>query len=417
MSIYDRLSTNDNPDFVTLPSTQYDAFGRQRVSNPITLFDSKQLYDKQPLLWDDQEISGSGTTSAHSTNEASTTIGVAGTTAGLRRRQSFERFNYQPGKSQLILCTGQIDSAGTGIRAAMGLFDDQNGIFVQVENGVISIVKRSYVTGVAVDTEIAQSAWNGDKLDGTGSSGYTLDATKVQIFWIDLEWLGVGSVRTGFVIDGKFILCHTFNHANTVSTVYMSTANLPLRYEIENDGTGAATEMQHICSTVISEGGSDSLGYSTMVSTAGTHVDCATENVVYAILGIQLKSTHLSATTVLKNVSIQEQTGNKNYEWAVYWNPTVANAFTYSSVDTYSALNRAVGGSTNTVTLGTGHILWGGFGNSGTRAGSTDINFDSVLHLGADIAGNQDEIVLCIRPVGGSTNIDIEATMNIVEVS
>ena len=52
-----------------------DAFGRLRVSEPTTLFDSKQIFDAQPLLWDDQETSGSGTTGApsgHSTATAST---------------------------------------------------------------------------------------------------------------------------------------------------------------------------------------------------------------------------------------------------------------------------------------------------------------------------------------------------------
>jgi len=53
-----------------------DAFARLRVSAPHTLFDSKQIHDNLPRRWDDQEVSGSGTTSTYNTNEASTTMGV-----------------------------------------------------------------------------------------------------------------------------------------------------------------------------------------------------------------------------------------------------------------------------------------------------------------------------------------------------
>jgi len=83
---------------VTLPSTSSDAFGRLRVSSPHTLIDSKQIFDNQPLYWDDSGVSGTGTTSTHSTLTAMTTMGVSLNTAGKRVRQTFQRFNYQPGK-------------------------------------------------------------------------------------------------------------------------------------------------------------------------------------------------------------------------------------------------------------------------------------------------------------------------------
>jgi hypothetical protein len=226
-------------------SPSIDAFGRWRVSNPETIFDSKQLHDNAPLIYDDQEVSGGSTTSSHSTATASTTIGVGATTAGKRVRQSFMRFNYQPGKSQLIFCTGVLDKSGggTGITRGFGYYDDNNGLFLQDKEGVIQFVKRSSTSGSPVDTEVNQSSWNIDTMDGTGASGITLDFSKAQILVIDFEWLGVGRVRMGFVVDGIVYYCHQFNHANSVSTVYMSTPNLPVRYEIDNDGTGAASTL------------------------------------------------------------------------------------------------------------------------------------------------------------------------------
>jgi len=50
---------NDIVAYMNLvPNT--DAFARLRISSPETIFDSKQLGDKQPLFWDDQVISGDG---------------------------------------------------------------------------------------------------------------------------------------------------------------------------------------------------------------------------------------------------------------------------------------------------------------------------------------------------------------------
>jgi len=57
------------------------------------------------------------------------------------------------------------------------------------------------------------------------------------------------------VVDGVPTYLHQFNHANHSAGVYMTTPNLPIRYEISNDGTGAAAEMECICSSVMSEGG------------------------------------------------------------------------------------------------------------------------------------------------------------------
>ena len=145
--------------------------------------------------------------------------------------------------------------SGSGIITRMGLFDDNNGIFLQRSNNTISLVVRSNVSGSPSDSNYAtQANWNIDKMDGTGLSGLTLDFSKSQILTFDFEWLGVGCVRVGFVVDGNVFYCHQFNHANNITGVYMSTPNLPLRYQIENTGSGIASSIECICCAVLSEG-------------------------------------------------------------------------------------------------------------------------------------------------------------------
>lgn len=381
-------------------SPAIDAFGRLRVGNPETLFDSKQIFDNQPLFWDDAEESGSGTSSTHSANAARTRMGVSLNTAGKRTRQTFMRFNYQPGKSQLILLTGVLTStAAAGVSSAFGYFDDDNGIFLKQDGLTCKLVTRSNVTGTPVDTEVPQSDWNTDTLDGSGSSGVTLDLTQTQILFIDFEWLGVGQVRTGFVVDGEFIIAHKFMHANVLNVVYMSTPNLPLRYQIENDGTGPATTMDHICSTVISEGGMADLGVLRWKSTNGTHVDANTADVHYALIGIRLKTTALGATVKMVNTSIISET-NDDFEWTLRFNPTVAGSPAFAD-ETNSSVQTVIGATANTVTGGT--IVGGGLGKSSSDVTSA---IGNAIRLGSAIDGTRDEVFLCVRPL--SSNADYE---------
>ena len=95
------VTNGSNPLIVRVGGVgSQDSLLRLRVSNPVTLFDSKQTVDNQPIVWDDAQTAGGSTTSTYNTNQSSSTIAVSAGVAGTRVRQSKRRFNYQPGKSQ-----------------------------------------------------------------------------------------------------------------------------------------------------------------------------------------------------------------------------------------------------------------------------------------------------------------------------
>lgn len=392
--------SNGHEGIAAADSASIDAFGRWRVSNVQTIFDSKQTGVGSQLYWDDQEVSGSGTGSSYSEDEAATTISVSGTTAGKRVRQTKLRFNYQPGKSQLILMTFNMLDGATGIVKQIGLFDDENGIFLQNDEGTVNFVRRTYVSGSAVDNAVAQASWNIDTMDGNGPSGVTLDLTKVQIFFLDIEWLGVGRIRLGFVVDGHILYAHEMNAANILTTVYMSKPNLPLRYTIENDGTGAADELDAICCSVNSEGGVAKLGATRAKSNGNTGL-VVTTSALRAAIGLRLKSTELDANVLIETVSIISRTINDSFRWELQLNPTVAGTFTYSSVDAYSAVEAAIGATANTVTSGI--VLAAGVGKDNANV---EISLDLPYSLGSDISGTPDEIVLVIYNYTASATVD-----------
>jgi hypothetical protein len=381
-----------------------DAFARMRTSFPFTIFDSKQIADNQPLFYDDQEVSGGGTSSSWDTDRSSTVMAVSATTAGLRVRQTLQCFNYQPGKSQMAIFTFVMGDTDTGITKEVGLFNDENGIFLRNDGGVISLVVRSYVTGSADDTVIPQASWNIDAMDGDGGSGITLDFEAAQIFFLDLEWLGVGSIRFGFFVDGSPYYVHKQNHANSIDSVYMTTPNLPVRYSIENDGTGAVDDFEQICSTVISEGGVQPTGIVRSVDRGVTAITTASNTLVNPVLSIRLKSTHQDISVIPDKVQVFT-TANVDFRWSLLLNPTVAgvDAVSWTSLDD-SAIEYDVSRD-NTNLLTGGVQLDSGYGSSSNQVTiPIEAAIANALKIGADIAGNSDELVLAVQNLAAGTN-------------
>lgn len=371
MSPYNDVPTNvaltGQPIYVTIDpgtgtkSTALDAFGRLRVSSPLTLFDSSHRY-RDNGLWN--TLTATGGTSTFNSNQGLIDLSVTTTSGSKVYRETKKVFPYLPGKSLLVMTTFVMSPAKTNLRQRLGYFGDQNGVFLELdgEGGtVLSFVERSYVSGSVVDTKINQSSWNYDKMDGTGPSKMTLDITKAQILWTDIEWLGLGTIRIGFIIEGKFILCHQFHHANLIMSTYITTASLPLRYEIENTGTTASSSvLKQICSTVMSEGGYELRGLQQAVSTPITSATATpTAGTYYPIISIRLKTSpnFLDAVVVLTALSLIGTGNGINYNWKVIGTGETTGG-TWVSAGTDSSVEYNITGTSFTVgrTLSSGYF-------------------------------------------------------------
>jgi hypothetical protein len=258
----------------------------------------------------------------------------------------------------------------TNLRQRVGYFGASNGLYLEQNGSSVYFVERSFVTGATTDTLVAQANWNQDPLNGTGPSGITLDLSKAQILYMDIEWLGLGTCRLGFIINGVFVPAHNFNHANLITTTYITTASLPLRYEIENvAGTSSSSTMKQVCSTVISEGGYELRGLQQAVGTnILTPRTLTTAGTLYPIISIRLKSTRLDGIVILTALSIMGITNNANYQWSVVASGTTTGG-TWVSAGTSSAVDYNI---TGTATAG-GRILASGY-FQGSNQGSNTID-------------------------------------------
>lgn len=342
---------------VALGGTQMDAFGRLRVSNPVTLFDSQNRYiDGEQFA----SITATGGNVVYVANESSFNLNVNATSGSSVIRQSKTVQAYQPGKSLLTMSTFAMATLKTNLRQRVGYFTEGNGIYFEADGTSLYLVIRSSTTGSVVEERIAQASWNGNTLLSGNPSGIVLDPTLTQIFWNDIEWLGVGNVRAGFVINGQFIVCHTFQHANQPgnTTVYMTTATLNPRYEITNTGTtSGASTMKQICSTVISEGGftpSTKIGYVTN-NTSATRV--SSSNTVTSLCSIRLNPAYPDAVVIPAQVDLL-LLDVRYGQFQIIENATIANA-SFSNI-AGSVVQSAI--HTDTITNGT--VVYAGLTSS-----------------------------------------------------
>ncbi len=401
-----QLMANSSTLPVSIGGTNTDAFGRLRVSNPYTLFDSQNRYAKDNQF---SESTATGGTVTYSSDTSSVSLNVTTSSGSKTVRQSLRNMPYQPGKGLLFLGTFVMGAAKTGLRQRVGYFNTDNGVFLQLaDTNEPQFVLRTATTGTPSDARaISQSSWNGDKLDGTGESGLTLDLTKTQILWMDFEWLGVGSVRCGFIINGQYIVCHTFNNANDLNKVYMTTAILPVRYEIENTaGTASSSTLTQICSSVVSEG-----GYGQMVapSTARrTTVKATIGTTLLPLVAIRLKTvggvcTRPGAVVLPQNVNVLP-TSAGDYE------VVLARLADDSSLTGVTWVNTAFENveydvSATAVTIAANEIVEQFFisatnQSSGSSNQGLDYNFDT--QIGTTLAGVSQVYVVAVRVLTGT---------------
>ncbi len=304
----------------TLGPTAVDAFGRFRVSEPFTLFDnSSKYYDNLDGF---VNFTASGGSTLHNVDSSALAMTVDGTNGSKVYRESTRVFAYQPGKSLLILETFCMSPARTGLRQRVGYFDLANGFYLEQDGNDVYFVRRSSSSGSLQTTRISKEDWNISKLDGTDADKIVLNLATSQILYINIEWLGVGSATMGFVINGQFIPCHRFDHANVpgITTTYMGTARLPIRYEIENtSATGVSDTLKFICQSVISEGGYELVGRARAVGhaiTAPRTTNQAQVNTVVPMISIRLKAGKDNAVVIPTNFSFAPLT-SANYQYFI----------------------------------------------------------------------------------------------------
>lgn len=387
-------------------SPSIDAFGKWRVSQPTTLFDSKQIVDSGSFYFDIKTTGGATVT--WNSGSAQSTMVVTSTSGSRAIKQTKRIFIYQPGKSQQIICTGKFDGRVDGIKKSMGSFDDDNGYFFQTSGSSFGIVLRKTINGVKTDTFVSQSSWNLDKMNGTGPSGNILDVSKAQIYTMDYEWLGVGRIRYGVVQKGAIIYVHEINNYNSLETVYLRNPNLPIRYEIStHKNTTTGSLMTQICSTVISEGGFDNTGKRVVItSNNGASIGASEYD---AVLFIRYNNNSSKCAQIIpEQLDLLVRPGNSSTfagRWELLVNPSVTNAVTYNNVSGSVVTQVGVVSTGNIITNPGTIIATGYFSGTGANSVAEMVVIDPYYGLGRKIDGTSDILAVGIKTLDNTYTV------------
>lgn len=416
------IDPSNNTISLDLSTGLGDAFSRLRVSNPYTLMEFNSILDPNPL-YIDTLVSG-GASVAHSLKSYMSMI-VPATIGARVIRQTHEYVLYQPGKSKLVLMTGVLytDPSANDIIARIGSFDEEMGVFIQKDiSGMRVVLRKGFSDTSDENNNVLQANWNVNTLPG-------VDFSKAQIFLFDFEWLGVGVVRCGLVINGEIVYYHVFNRNNPLQEPYIPMAKLPLRYEITSDGS--ANEMRMMCGTVISEGGITLLGkeFTRGIFTDATHISIRATDGYVPIMALRLRddlTRSKRATIKIKAIDLFQTDANKYGSYQLLLNPTdISGTWVNVDVANGSVAEVAFNNTTRTaltINANTGFPLYTNYFTTRTNSviETTQDAIVSAYPITTDISGISDTVVLVANhiKVGGISgdSIDVFAFMRWIEL-
>jgi len=386
-------------------------FGRLKISTAQSIFTSSQQYGDDPTVWESAFVgTGANTFLPNESTIQMTTGGTGSTASCIRQTRLYHR--YTPGHDQTILMTFVMDGGATitNNTRRVGYFDANNGIFLEVAGTTVSLCQRTDTSGTPSDAaKIAQASWNIDTF-GAGAlnpSGLTINWSKAQILYIDLQWLGVGRVRIGFDINGIFYPAHYFENANNLTTVYMTTANLPCRLENFNTGTASGTAtLRHICSSVSTDGGAEQAYGHQYAYNNGPSGLAISSGATVPVISVQAKTTGPNSVRNTGQICIEQYDIFINSLNAIFWQLVLNPTLTGASFASYGTNSIAQVDHSATTTSG-GTVLDAGFLSGSSSAKGSAIQQADIKQLILAYSGllnYQDTMTLVCTAVGGAAN-------------
>jgi hypothetical protein len=378
-------------------SPNIDAFGRLRIAAVTNLLDIKHVYDKNPLQVD--EVTAGTATSVFSQEYARVRMSTSSNNDLVIRKTKTHPI-YQPGKSQLFeasfsnfqLETNVIKRVGGFTTITASTYDSVFDGFFLESNGVSNTISFQIWRSGTTIFSAATTTWDTSEFDPVN-----LDWSNTQLVLIDYQWLGVGRMRFGIALSGQTIYFTEHNCSNNESSVYMSSPNQPIRYEIRQVGSGSGS-FDMICSQVSTEGALNGL-YSTVGVIHSTTATLSSSGTKYPYIGYRLKPSYKSVTSQFSNLSILN-TSNDNYLMTIEFNPTLSATPTWTDIPN-SPFQYSLGTGATTITS-SGHIMSSLIGEAGTSALTTIKVDDNQIRVGSNVNGTLDEMWICITPLGAN---------------
>lgn len=323
-------------------SSSIDSKGRLKVQTQESLFFNTFQYGKETDVWD--ETTANGASASFNTNQGLVDMSVTSTLGSKVVRQTRQVMRYTAGRQNTLTFSVRIEMPVVGVRRRFGLFNGSDGFYFE-DSGTLdangqpeyAVVLTSTASGVLTTQRVTRNNWNGDKLDGTGPSGFTANPLAQQMISMDYEWYGAGQISFSFIMNGLPRVIHTFNTGNILLLPWSRTPFLPIRLELENFGGAAGTHhLYQGSNSLLVEGRLVKQGIPSNILTPLSGISLDTALTFYPVVSVRMKPTTLEGIILLLNF-VANTLDNTDIYYKVLRNATLngtwvdmpdANAFT-----------------------------------------------------------------------------------------
>lgn len=383
-----------------------DSKGRLKVQTQETIFFNTFQYGKETDVWDESAVTGASAT--HDPAYSQVRMDVSGTIGSKVIRQTRNTQRYTPGRQQSIAFAMRFQAPTVGIRRRIGMFNSITDGFYFEDCGTrdagTNLPQYACVvvnSGMSTTERVYRADWNGDKLDGTGVSGITIDFSKQQLFMFDYEWYGAGNITFSVVINGLPRVFHTIYNGNRLSSPWAVTPFLPIRVEIENlTGVAGTHSVWQGSNSLLTEGTVEKLGIAESILTPLTGINMSSANTFYPIISIRLKSTALQGI-VLPSYFQAGTVDNTDIYYKLLRNATVNGTWVdHPDPNAFTQYNY-----TSTGAITDGSELTSGLLTAGGAAGAIPLDQATVYQIGRGSLGTvSDTITLAIAAKNANKN-------------
>jgi len=221
---------------------QQDVFGQLVIANRYNQFEIN--YDTtDPDSISEITVTKTSGGDASNLNGQAVFTSNANTNGGVKAVTNLST-TYRPNSETYAAFTAIWPSGGlANSYQRIGIYDANNGFFIGYEGTAFGITLRK----AAVDSFIAQAAWNVDTLTGGVGSKYTrngvpeaIDFTKDNLFRLRYGWLGAAPIYWEVLSpDGEWVLFDIYRHPNTTGGTTINNPDLPMTLDIKKTAAGA----------------------------------------------------------------------------------------------------------------------------------------------------------------------------------
>lgn len=323
----------------------------------LSAFGELEVVEKTPIISLDfnyaiNTLFTTTTTANGGSAAASGSMAILQTSAannGSSKVESKAAVRYIAGTGVFATFTARFTTGVASSRQEACLGDDTDGVCWAYSGATFGVILRNGGS----DTFTAQTAFNVDRLNGAGASGFTLTPTNLNLFKVEFGWHGSGPAKY-YVFDalnGRWILAHVIGTGVTAPRILNPT--LPLHLKVINTGNATNLTLASASMGGYREGG-PSPAEDAMLSAPGAVGDLKSVTTELALVTLRDNATVFSGQTNRVRVKVTDlvlvgQSGTANVTFRVLLNTTLGGAPSFTDFDaTTSVAATDVAGTTVT---------------------------------------------------------------------